>query len=149
MYHSISFDIGDKKVYNTWNKWYLIPTTRPVVAQPTQTYNYVEIPGRTGALDITDYLFKGPTYSDRVGSFEFLVTGIDRDRAYASRKADLARFFDGSKVMKMTLEDNPGYYYKGRFFFKQWTPEATYSRVTIEYRLEPYRYTSDGKVDGL
>lgn len=145
MYHSISFDIGDKKVYNTWNKWHLIPTTRPVVVQPTQTYNYVEIPGRTGALDITDYLFKGPTYSDRIGSFEFYVA----DNVFANRKMELAKFFDGSKIMKMMLEDDPKYYYRGRFFFKQWTPEATYSRVTIEYRLEPYRYTSDGKVDGL
>jgi phage-related protein len=87
-----------------------------------------------------------PTYSDRQGSFEFYVDNDYGD--WASRRKEIAAFLDGRKL-KMHLEDDPNYYYEGRFYFKQWTPDASHSRVTIEYRLKPYRYLSNGKEAGL
>lgn len=145
MYHSLIFHYGDTTV-NTWDNWHLIPSTRPVVAQPNPVYNYVDIPGADGSMDISDYLVGRPTYSDRQGSFEFYVVNDYGD--WASRRKEIAAFLDGRKL-KMHLEDDPNYYYEGRFYFKQWTPDASHSRVTIEYRLKPYRYLSNGKEAGL
>lgn len=137
-----------KNEYNTWDDWCLIPTTRPVVAMPTPTYSYVDIPGASGSLDLTDYLFGGPTYSDRTGSFDFYVDHrVNSD--LRSIRNSIASALDGS-VMKMYLtDDNMEYYYEGRIYLKQWTPDASYSKVTIEYRLKPYRYKANGKKAGL
>lgn len=140
MYHSINFIDENDVAKNTWEDWHLIPVARPVVPQPNPTYTYVEIPGMDGSLDFTDYLIGRPTYSDRSGSFEFYVD--HRAPGYQDwtvTRAALAAFLNG-RVMKMQLEDDPDYYYLGRFLFRAWTPDASYSKVTIEYRVNPYRY---------
>lgn len=145
MYHSLNFRLGNTQV-NTWDNWHLIPAVRPVVAQPTPVYTFVDIPGADGSLDLSDYLVGRPTYSDRQGSWEFYVENDYGDWAF--RRAEIAAFLNG-RVMQVYLEDEPNYYYEGRFWFKQWTPDASHSRVTIEYRLKPYRYQANGKEAGL
>lgn len=147
MYHSLTFTIGNV-TRNTWNNWHLIPSARPVVSQPTPSYKYVEIPGRDGSLDLSNYLVGRPTYSDRSGSFKFYVANDYGN--WVDRKTEIAQFLDGAKEMKMTLEDDPRHYYLGRFYMKEWAPGANNSEVTIEYRVKPYKYRSNdgGAVQG-
>ena len=145
MYHSLIF-IDGNITRNTWDNWHLIPSSRPVVVRPTATYKYVDVPGMDGSLDLTDYLIGRPVYSDRQGAFEFYVANDYGN--WASRRAEIASFLNGRK-MKLYLEDEPQYYYEGRFFFKAWTPDASHSKVTIEYRVKPYRYLANGKEAGL
>lgn len=142
MYHSLTFVDGNT-TRNTWNNWHLIPSARPVVVQPTAAYKYVDIPGRDGSLDLSNYLIGRPTYSDRSGSFKFYVANDYGD--WVGRKAEIAQFLNGAKEMKMVLEDDPHHYYLGRFYMKAWDPGANNSEVTIEYRVKPYKYrASDG-----
>ena len=145
MYHSLIFQDGNTRV-NTWDNWRLIPSSRPTLVQPTPVYKYVDIPGRDGSLDTTDYLIGRPTYSDRKGQFEFYVYNDGTN--WVNRRAQIASFLTGKK-MKMFLEDEPNYYYYGRFFFKEWRSDANYSKVVIEYQVAPYRYLSNGKEAGL
>lgn len=147
MYHSLIFEKvvnGKTNTYNTWEQWNLIPSSRPVFAQPSVQYKYVDIPGRDGQLDLTDYLLGSrPVYSDRKGQFDFYVSNdyADPDRRnWTNRRAEIAKFFDGSK-MKCTLEDDPESYFYGRFMLKEWKSEANFSRVILEYQVEPYRYS--------
>ena len=150
MYHSLIFKDGTN-IRNTWNNWHLIPSTRPVVSQPNVTYKYVDIPGKSGSIDLSNYLVGKPTYSDRSGSFTFYVANDDPKTGksfgdWASRKQEIAQFLDGRKTLKMTLEDDINYYYLGRFYMKDWQPGANFSTVTIEYRVAPYKYReSDNK----
>lgn len=149
-YHSLIFKDGSI-TRNTWNHWHLIPSAQPVVAQPTVNYKYVDIPGRDGSLDFSDYLIGRPTYGDRSGSFSFYVANEDPQTGksygtWANRKQEIAQFLDGRKLLKMVLEDDMNYYYVGRFFLKDWSPGANFSQVTIEYRVKPYKYReSDGQ----
>lgn len=135
MYHSLIFVDGNV-TKNTWDDWYLIPSSRPVVTRPNVTYKYVDIPGMDGQLDITDYLVGRPTYSDCTGNFEFIVDNDHGD--WATRKSELSSFLNGRK-MKMYLEDDPQYYYLGRFTLKDWRSGANFSTVSIEYHVEPYK----------
>jgi phage-related protein len=150
MYHSLIFQRdGEVLSYNTWNNWHLIPSVRPVVAMPTPQYKYVEIPGSSDQLDLSTYLTGKIIYSDRKGAFQFYVDNDGRN--WQSRRAELSEFFDGRK-MKLILEDDPNYYYYGRFFFKEWSSDnsTNHSMVTIEYQLSAYRYRIfDGKEVGL
>lgn len=147
-YHSLSFKYEENGVTvnrNTWSNWHLIPSSRPVVAQPAANYKYVDIPGRDGSLDLSDYLVGRPTYSDRSGSFTFYVANEDPETGkkygnWVSRKQEIAQFLDGRRIMKMTLEDDMSYYYLGRFFLKEWASGENFSQVTIEYRVKPYKY---------
>lgn len=145
MYHSLIFEeygVNKPKSRNTWNHWHLIPSSRPCVAQAAATYKYVDIPGMDGQMDLTDYLIGRPTYSDRSGSFEFYV--INDYGKWTERRTELTNFLNG-RVMKLVLEDDPNYYYIGRFYMKEWRPGTDYSTVSIEYHVKPYKYDKNGK----
>lgn len=131
MYHSITF--GDK---NTWDDWHLIPSSRPSVVLPDFSTKYVEIPGRHGTIDISDILTGFPVYGDRSGSFGFYV---ENDHwpwhvAYST----ISNYLHG-KQMRMILEDDPGYFYQGRFKVGPWQTGKSYSGIEISYVVGPFK----------
>lgn len=140
--HSITF--GDGTVENgrfvgtnTWRDWHLIPSSRPVVAEAGVSTNFVDIPGRPdGPIDMSEYLTGQVIYSARSGSFEFIVDN-DFDTWERVRRR-IVDFLHGKK-MKMVLEDDPQYYFEGRFSFNEWRSDSYYSTITINYALEPYK----------
>lgn len=144
MYHSITFgdgsiSSGSKKRFlgtNTWDDWHLIPSSRPVVASPGVTTNMVSIPGREGALDMSEYLTGGIVYGDRSGSWEFYVDNDHED--WVTIKDKIMSFLHGKK-WKCVLEDDPGYYYEGRFTLNEWRSEASNSMIVINYVVGPYK----------
>lgn len=132
MYHSITF--GTK---NTWTDWHLIPASRPVVSPPSVKTTYVEIPGGDGSIDLSTALAGRPLYNDRSGSFQFYVEnghGNWFDIYYS-----IMTYLHGQK-MRMVLEDDPRYYYEGRFSVSGWQSGASTSAITINYVLSPYKY---------
>lgn len=148
MYHSITF--GDK---NTWDDWKLIPETQPIVAVPTQKTNYIDIPGASGSLDMSEVLTGYPLFNDREGSFTFIVTNnVGVSQPYENRKnlirvcEDIMEYLHG-KTMRMILEDDPLYYYEGRFNISDPSPEEDFSRITINYKVGPYKWSIYNSVD--
>lgn len=134
MYHSIT--IGDK---NTWDDWHLIPSSRPLVAPPNVRTSLVDVPGTDGSLDITDVLIGRPTYTDRTGSWDFYV-----DNGYgkwSDRYSEIMAYLHGKRLTAV-LEDDPMFYYEGRFFVNEWRSDPYYSRITINYEVGPYKLYS-------
>ena len=145
MYHSIIFEKqenGKTVKKNTWADWRLIPTSRPFVSMPSINEKYVDIPGRSGTLDLSNYLTGGLTYSDRTGSFTFYVHP-DYIKNWESIRTQIAQFLNGS-VIKMTLEDDINNYYEGRIMFKDWN-SGNFSQVTIDYHVGPYKYSASNR----
>lgn len=122
--------------FNTWDDWRLIPTSRPVVAPPSQKTNYVDIPGANGSLDLSTALTGIPVFENRSGSFEFALPDADKD--WAGMYSYIANFLHGRRL-KMVLEDDPAYYYVGRFSISDWTSDENYTSVSIDYELEPLK----------
>lgn len=144
MYHSITFgdgtldSDGNFTGKNTWDDWFLIPSSKPIVAQSAVTTSFVDIPGRRlGPIDMTEYLTGGVTYGNRSGSFEFY---IDNDMVYwETDRMAIAQYLHG-KRMKMCLEDDPGFYYEGRFSLSNMASEAITDKITINYTVGPYKF---------
>ena len=147
-YHSMTFTYADewddtnKKhgTVNTWDDWHLVPTSRPVFQQPLTKTNYIEIPGSDGSLDLTEALTGRPTYQNREGSFEFIVMNGYRS-SWAGGHSRFANWLHGKKL-RCVLDDDPGYYYEGRFTIDEWTSnnDGTWSNITIGYNVDPYKY---------
>lgn len=133
--HSITFTQPDgSNGKNTWIDWFLIPTSRPTVSYPAPYTKFVEIPGMDGSYDISDYLTNGESYSDRSGSFEFVV---DNDHAdWLTIYQDVLLYLHGQKL-RMILQDDSGYYYVGRFNVNEFKSDKTNSRIVIDYRVGP------------
>lgn len=131
MYHSIT--LGDK---NTWDNWHLIPKSRPLFNPPSVKTNYIEIPGGDGSLDLTTALTGRPVYKNRTGSWEFYVENGFKD--WAVLYSEIMTYLHGQKL-KAILEDDPGYYYEGRFAVNAWKSDSNWSIITIDYEVAPHK----------
>lgn len=122
---------------NTWADWHLIPSSRPSVVSPGIVSKYVDIPGSDGSLDLSDYLTGRVNYSPRQGQFAFVV---DNDHeSWETIRQKMINFLHGKKL-KMRLEDDPYYYYEGRFTVGNWESGADHSSISIGYNVDPYKY---------
>lgn len=137
MYHSIIF--GDK---NSWADWYLIPSSRPVFNPPAPKTKFVDIPGADWHLDMSTVLTGDIAYEARTGSFEFIVDNGQLSEYQASGwfllYSEIMDYLHGQMV-KATLEDDPGYYYEGRFSVNEWRSDPKNSVITIDYTVNPYK----------
>lgn len=157
MFYSIEFTKvanGIQIVQNTWEDLHLIPSSRPEVTIPSRAFKMVEIPGRDGGLDLSDYLIGRPTYSMRNGSWEYIVVEdyegrtVD-ERSWVERRLIMNGFFDGSEMKVRFVDYMPNYYYKGRVYVEGWRTGPSFSTVTIGYQLNPYKYDLSGTEAGL
>lgn len=137
MYHSIIF--GDK---NSWADWYLIPSSRPVFNPPTPKTKFVDIPGADWHLDMSTVLTGDIAYEARTGSIEFIVDNGQLSDYKADRwhllYSEIMDYLHG-QLSKAVLEDDPGFYYEGRFSVNQWRSEQYNSKITIDYTVRPYK----------
>ena len=144
MYHSITIgtDIFDLDATvrtvtkNTWDDWHLIPATRPLIKPPSPKINRIEIPGGDGSLDLTNILAGRPTYSDRSGSWSFYVENGFKE--WSDLYSEIMAYLHG-KDLQCSLEDDPFYYYEGRFAVNEWRSDPYNSMITINYVLGPYK----------
>lgn len=132
MYHSITF--GDK---NTWDDWRIVPSSRPLFNPPKQKTAYIDIPGASGSLDLSEALTKYPVYSNREGTLEFHVTDDYKSRHH--KYAEIMEYLHG-RVRQAVLEDDKEFFYQGRFAVSDWKSAGAWSILTIEYNLNPYKW---------
>ena len=150
--HSILF--GDGTLNNgqfvgldTYKDFHLIPTSRPTIAMPGIETKFVTIPGRNGTLDLSDFLRSDhPAFGDRSGSFEFVVENdFDEDARpeefWMTIYPKLVNAIHGKKLKMVLAEDDPDYYWEGRFSVEKFEPgDGTHSEVGITYQVGPYKW---------
>ena len=86
MYHSITFINSQNKEKNTWDDWYLIPSSRPVFNPPSVKTQYIDIPGANGQIDLTESLTGYPVYKNREGSWNFMWRTVIKIGMFCIRK---------------------------------------------------------------
>ena len=138
MYHSVTF--GNK---NTWDNWHIVPSSRPVFNPPKQKVNTLDIQGGNGIIDLSESLTGYPVYNNREGSFEFIV--MNDYKPWQETYSDIADYIHGQK-MRAVLEDDPQYYYEGRFSVNSWKSDKDWSKITIDGKA-PVCPTFDVQLD--
>ena len=150
--HSILFGDGTLKDgkfvgLDTYKDFHLIPSSRPTIAMPGVETKFVTIPGRSGSIDLSEYLRKGtPAYGDRSGTFEFVV---ENDWDIEARPEEfwmtiyprITNAIHGKRLKMVLLEDDPDYYWEGRFTVDKYEAgDGYHSEVAISYQVEPYKW---------
>lgn len=141
MYHSITFkEPGSNHSWNTYDDFFLVPKSRPLLAPPTLKEEKVDIPGRLdGPLDYTGVL-NGFRFDYRSGTWEFYVLKREpRDGAWQDLYSSILSTLHG-KDLYVILEDDPLHYYKAYIEVGAWRTAKDYSSITIAYRAMPKRY---------
>lgn len=160
--HKINLDTERAGVGNTRHTfldWFLSPVERPSIDKAEVKENYIEIPGTNGGLDLTESLTGSPLYKYIEGSFEFKILN-DRKLPILNNKCELTkekeitweylnrdiRSFLNGKERYMMLEDDPSWFYKGRFTVGRYdSSETANSKITIAYKVYPFKRLSINK----
>ena len=138
MRHSITFtDTAASVSKNTWTDWGIIPTQVPLFQTPPVKTNFMELAGGNGRIDLTTAITGYPVYDDRTGSISFLSP--DRWTNWLSTFNAIKRFLHGQYV-KVTLEDEPGWYYEGRISVNEMYCDEQHGTFTLDYELGPFAW---------
>lgn len=157
--HKINFDgkrVGSGVTRHTSLDWFLSPVVRPSIDKAEVKEHYIDIPGMNGGLDLTESLTGFPLYNYIEGSFEFKVLNdrklpelndegeliTERDLPWEILNRDIRTFLNGKKKYMM-LEDDPSWYYVGRFTVEKYdSSETVNSKITISYKVYPFKRLS-------
>lgn len=130
---------------NTWESWGLVPESRPTLPAPSQKTKTSDIPNIDGDVDLSWSVTPYPVFSKREGSFKFIYNPIhqmiyNKYKPWIALYSEILEFLHGKKL-RMVLEDDPGYYYEGRFWVDSWesNSDGTGSGITINYSVMPYK----------
>lgn len=133
MYHSVTF--GEA---NTWDDWRLVPTSRPLFNPPPQKVKTLDVPGGNGVIDLSQSLTGYPVFQNRTGSIEFVV--INNFKPWHMAYSDIMDYLHGQN-MRAILEDDPEYFYEGRFTVNSWKSDKDNSKIAIDYDVGPYKWS--------
>lgn len=131
---------------NTWENWHLIPASRPTMTYPKQkTLTASDIPNVNGDVDLSLSQNKYPVFNNREGNFSFIYNPLfssmyEDYKPWNVLYSEISEFIHGRKL-RMVLEDDPGYYYEGRFEVESWTSntDGSGSVINIKYSVAPYK----------
>lgn len=113
------------------------------IGLPSPKISSVEIPGADGAIDLSEALTGEMRYSDRVLKFTFAFIG-NRLNA-ASKKMMVFRLIHGRR-MKITLSEQPQYYYYGRVTISDSKSTKRVETITVSVDADPYIYKASETV---
>lgn len=122
---------------NTWYDWnlYLIAKDIP---DPEPDFNFVEIEGMSGTLDLSEVLAGEITYRDRTITATFWTDqGTYSERERLLRQ--IARTLHGKKKKIIEPDDVNSYLY-GRIKITSIENNRAYAEFSIEAVCEPWRY---------
>ena len=135
-------DSGESR--NAFEDWGLVAKQRPYFVPPKQKTNFLEVPGASYTLDLSESLTGYPVYDDREGSIEFtMLNDIDKYGEWYSRYSEIMGFLHGH-VMRAFLDDDKEYFYEGRFTVDDYSPGDAqgnpWGKIKIGYKLSPYKW---------
>lgn len=108
--------------------------SRRSIGLPEPKIMEANVPESDGVVDLTEY-FGEIKYSNRPLKFIFSVENGSFDLAFSAIQNALH-----GKRMKITLDDDPNFYYMGRVIINEWTSSPILQTITVECDCEPYKY---------
>jgi hypothetical protein len=127
--------------YHSYRDLKLILSKKEMGAPAVKTRS-IEIEGADGVLDLTDF-FGVPKYGEVTHTFEFST--LVPQTEFLSLFSTVKNALHGQK-MRITLDDDPLFFYVGRCYLSKFTNEKGVGIVSIECVCEPYKYKASETV---
>lgn len=137
MDENVIFD--DKKTHDDWG----LVLQKVDISLPTPVYKKIEVPGRDGALDLTEWSGR-VNYEER--DVTILFTGFGDSVACQVQASQVAAYLHGRK-RKLWLPYEPGYYYYGRFEMEVMKEDEYVQEYKITGKVDPFKYETDTSTD--
>lgn len=120
---------------HTWIDWGLLQTGPAALSFPIVQTNYVEVPGRDGLLDLSAALTGDVSYQMRDFTVPLMSTATPED--WPALYSQILNAVHG-KQLNATLDEDPDYYYMGRFAVDFPTYDGTF-QFSITGVVYPYK----------
>lgn len=132
---------GEMHSFNDWN---LLLKELPNIAPTEPKTLFVDVPGGDGDLDLTESLTGIVRYENR----EITCTFLSREPkcGWPELYSAIQDFLHG-KRMNFKLDNDPGYYYTGRFRVSDWSHDGHFYTVKIIGSVDPYKYEIFSSLD--
>ena len=120
--------------YHTYDDLGLIPCHILTVDPPLPKIIKHQIMGRSGGIDTTERICGAIPYANVHGSWDFIVkSGLNYPTVYSNCMSIL-----NGNWMEMMLDDDLYITFYGRFNVNKWKSFEEFSRLTIDYNIEPW-----------
>ena len=120
---------------HSYTEWGLLLTSQEV-GSPSIKLEEVDKQGADGRLDFTDY-FSGVKYDNRTLKFEFSTNSLT-PAEFLELVSDIQDKLHG-QLMKVVLDDDTGYFYRGRVKVGDFSWTKWLGKVVVEVEAEPYK----------
>ena len=126
--------IGDE---HTLRDWGAIITNSDVIGMPEPNTVLLEVPGRSGRLDLSEVLTGDISYSNRELKLQ-LAARTNRER-WVETCLHIFNKYHG-RVVQVIFDEDPGHYYVGRASISEPQRLATAGQLLVTIDAEPFRY---------
>lgn len=123
---------------HTYTEWGFIVTNNDIVAPPEIETHYVEIPGTSTILDLSEYVTGQVGYKQRKLNFS-LQSVCDPD-LFLSKYSDFLNYIHGNRI-QIKLDGDPDWYYEGRATVDKPNRVSSIMSVDLEVLCDPYKYS--------
>lgn len=96
--------------------------------------NLIDIPGADGSKDLTELPAGRAVYKNRKITWTFALYPGD---AWHTKHRQVSNALNG-RSCRITLDDDPGYYYQGRLTVKKYKTDNALRQITVEATCQPY-----------
>ena len=96
--------------------------------------NLIDIPGADGSKDLTTQPSGRVVYNDRTIIWTFALYPGDN---WHAKQRQVSNALNGRRC-KITLDENPDYYYDGRLIVKEYKRDQVLRQITVEAVCAPY-----------
>lgn len=138
----IDVETGESK--HTFRDFKLYPSSVNMPYPPGVQTQFIEIPGMDGTLDATQALDGNVHYEDR--EYEQKYVDLNGRTFWHARYSELLNFIHG-KQLRMILDDDPEWYYVGRFELSDPAPKKYKNTLEITATLNPFKYAINSTLD--
>ena len=105
-----------------------------VETPPAPKLNLINIPGTDGTKDLTEQPAGRVVYNDRKLTWTFALYPEDD---WPAKKRQVSNALNGRRC-RITLDENPDYYYDGRLTVRSYNLDKTLRQITVEATCAPY-----------
>lgn len=129
----------ESEVYHTYDTFGLILESTDLT-YPDAKRETIDVPGRDGVIDLTGRLAGEVRFYNRTLTLNLVDMS---DRKHYSAKASLLSSLLYGKELKIILDKDKSFYYRGRIVVSNFTPmgKTDATNIVVECDVEPFKYS--------
>lgn len=138
-YNAITIQVeGTNKQYHTLTDWELYVQNSDCIGAPVQYTRYIEVPGRSGLLDLSEVISGRQIYTYR--PIKIVLAGIREKKNWDGIVSNFRNEVNG-RTCRIIFDNDPGYYWRGRIEIDDFSSVLDLGTLTMNIpKADPYKY---------